>query len=701
VTVYVPTYPPSITSHPTNLTVLTGANATFTVGASGTAPLSYQWYFNTTTPLTNETNSSLTLISVDASDEGDYHAVVSNAYGPPATSDAATLTVIPTNQPAEITVDPVDDTVTEGQTANFTVTAIGTPPLSYQWYYNTNVVLTGETGSTLSIPTAQTNDAGVYSVVVTNNFGSDTSTYALLTVNPEGPAGSYNYDASPGTPGIQDGDPDWTTNGANWLLDGLAPNVTWDDNGPHDAVFGGGTSGSAGYVSIPASETRTVRNIRFVQPNDGEYTIDAEDNLTSVLNLASTGTITVADWANDDDYDVHLKVVMSGTGFIKEGPGTLQLGGGTGTHNTYSGLVTVNDGTLIIRKGSDGIECITAGGLRISTGGTVVMPKKNQINDAATVTVAGGTLRMVSSGGDTFASLVLEGGTVVNEDTGTSRELTATDSIILQSGTIDGNAIKDICIKGAGGLTKTTGGTVVLGPGFAGQYYGLTEVNDGTLIVNGAIEDSYRVDVNSGGTLGGTGAIENNVSVESGGTLSPGMGAIGTLTVGDELTLDAGSLTVVDVSASSSTSDLVTGFGNATYAGALQVNNLAGTLAGGQSYQIFDAGGSGGFSSITPAPGPGLDWDFNPTIGILSVAATVNTTPTNLTAVVVGPDLIVSWPQDRTGWELQVQTNPLTVGLWSNWSPWTGSTATNEVTLPIDVANPSVFLRMVYPPTPQ
>jgi poly(beta-D-mannuronate) lyase len=699
VTVFVPTFPPGITSQPTNQTVLTGANATFTVVATGTAPLSYQWYFDTTTSLLDETNSSLTLISVDASDEGDYHVEVSNAHGTPAVSDAATLTVIPTNQPPTITVEPVDDTVTQGQTANFSVTAIGAPPLSYQWYYNTNTALGGETSSSLSIPSAQTNDAGYYSVVVSNAFGTDPSVFALLTVNPGTPAGTYQYDSSPGTAGIQDGGSDWTSVGMNWLVDGTPPNVLWDDSGPNDAVFGGGSSGTAGFVDIPSGETRTVGNMTFIQPNDGEYVIDAGGVVTtSVLNLSGTPTITVDDWPNDDDYDVQLKIILSGSGFIKEGPGTLRLGGGTDAHNTYSGLVTVNDGTLLMRKNSDNTECITAGGLRINTGGTVVMPKKGHINDAATVTVAGGTLRMVSSGGDTFGTLVVDdGGVVVNEDNNTNRELTMTTAIDVRNGTIDGNAFKEIRLKGAAGLTKTTGGTGVLGPKMIGRYTGATVVDGGILMLNGTIEDSPSVTVNSGGTLGGTGEVENIVSVQSGGTLAPGA-SIGTFTVGD-LVLAAGSATIVDVNASSSASDLVTGFSSATYAGDLQVNIVAGTAATGQTYQIFSAGGSGGFAGITPSPGPGLGWSFDSASGVLSVVSSIDTTPPELDAELSGGNINFCWPATHTGWQLQYQTNGLGAGLWT-WPGWPGSTLTNEIAVPIDPAHSNVFYRLVYPPIP-
>jgi len=93
-----PTSPPEpvlavITSQPTNLTVYAGSNATFRVTATGTAPLSYQWRFDTN-DLPGATSSTLSLIKVQLSNAGPYSVVISNAAGS-VTSSIATLTVNP------------------------------------------------------------------------------------------------------------------------------------------------------------------------------------------------------------------------------------------------------------------------------------------------------------------------------------------------------------------------------------------------------------------------------------------------------------------------------------------------------------------------------------------------------------------------------------------------------------------------------
>lgn len=79
-----------------------------------------------------------------------------------------------TNQPQSITVS-------EGNQASFSVTATGTPPLSYQWRKN-SVNISGATNSTYTIPSAIPGDEGNYSVVVSNSAGSVTSNNATLTV---------------------------------------------------------------------------------------------------------------------------------------------------------------------------------------------------------------------------------------------------------------------------------------------------------------------------------------------------------------------------------------------------------------------------------------------------------------------------------------------------------------------------------------
>jgi len=86
------------------------------------------------------------------------------------------------NLPPTIIIPPQSQTVTEGSNVTFTVTAGGTPPLSYQWQFKgTNQ--DGATASAFTLPGVTTNQAGEYTVTVTNTFGSTNSATATLIVN--------------------------------------------------------------------------------------------------------------------------------------------------------------------------------------------------------------------------------------------------------------------------------------------------------------------------------------------------------------------------------------------------------------------------------------------------------------------------------------------------------------------------------------
>src|SRR6185369_8397213 len=159
---------------------------------SGTAPLSYQWYFNTNTLLTDATNAALTLTNVQFSDAGGYSVIVTNSLGS-ATSSVATLTVNPAAVPPSIISQPEDQTVLAGQSASFSVIATGAPPFGYQWYFNTNTPLLNATNDTLTFANAQPANAGTYSVIVTNAYGAATSDVAVLVVNvPSGTIPNFN-----------------------------------------------------------------------------------------------------------------------------------------------------------------------------------------------------------------------------------------------------------------------------------------------------------------------------------------------------------------------------------------------------------------------------------------------------------------------------------------------------------------------------
>jgi len=114
------------------------------------------------------------------------------------------------------------------------------------------------------------------------------------------------------------------------------------------------------------------------------------------------------------------------------------------------------------------------------------------------------------------------------------------------------------------------------------------------------------VSTGQNGTLGGNATINGPVTVSGGGTLSAGA-SIGRLAINNSLTFQVNSTNVVEVSRDGSTltNDSVAGLSSVTFDGTLIVNNLGSSpLQPGDSFQLFNIGGSGNFTIVGP-PGGG------------------------------------------------------------------------------------------------
>ncbi|HAO79346.1 MAG TPA: hypothetical protein DCQ92_10275 [Verrucomicrobia subdivision 3 bacterium] len=167
--------PPSIATPPQNQQVVAGTNVVFSVAAGGTEPLRYQWQFNGTN-MDAATNTTYVINSASPDFAGNYSVMITNLYGC-VTSSAAILTTVPLS----ITVQPQSQRLLAGSNITFNVSAASTQPLAYQWFLNGSVI-GGAFGSSYSINPLTTDLSGNYSVVLTNLYGTVTSSVAVLTV---------------------------------------------------------------------------------------------------------------------------------------------------------------------------------------------------------------------------------------------------------------------------------------------------------------------------------------------------------------------------------------------------------------------------------------------------------------------------------------------------------------------------------------
>ena len=196
---YTPAEPPSITQHPADRTVSVGQPASFSVAASGSGPLSYQWQRNGTN-IAGATSTTYTLASASGADNGArFHAVVTNPFGS-ATSNDALLTVTGNAPPVATITQPAQGTL---YTAGSTITYAGTgtdpedgtlPASAFTWqvdfHHDTHVhpfiaAFSGATGGSFAIPQTGETSANVwYRIILTIRDSAGQSTTVFRDVRP-------------------------------------------------------------------------------------------------------------------------------------------------------------------------------------------------------------------------------------------------------------------------------------------------------------------------------------------------------------------------------------------------------------------------------------------------------------------------------------------------------------------------------------
>ncbi len=173
----------AITSQPSDRTLMEGFTATFVVLASGNPAPSYQWQRSQGSVWTNITGATTRVYSLisSAADSGAlFRCVVSNSMGSD-TSATVTLTVNQNTGRPIIVSYPQSQTLVEGGTAVFTVSAVGAMPMTYQWRRNGADII-GIDSNSYSLTSTLSDNGAIFYCLVSNAYGTDTSRSATLTV---------------------------------------------------------------------------------------------------------------------------------------------------------------------------------------------------------------------------------------------------------------------------------------------------------------------------------------------------------------------------------------------------------------------------------------------------------------------------------------------------------------------------------------
>jgi autotransporter-associated beta strand protein len=241
-------------------------------------------------------------------------------------------------------------------------------------------------------------------------------------------------------------------------------------------------------------------------------------------------------------------------------------------------------------------------------------------------------------------------------------------------------------LSGPGSLIKTGAGILYLKG--VNSYSGNTVVNAGTLALTdtSVIDTSPNITVQGmldlgarsdgtltllrGQTLNGNGTLAGSLIVSAGATVSPGA-PVGALTVTNSVTLEG--TTYVEIDKGNAANDLLRATTSITYGGTLNLTNLTGKLAGGDSFKLFDAPSySGSFANIQPpTPGPAMVWDISSLIqdGTLKVISTAVPQPEIGRISLSSGNVLVSGTGGTAGASYYVLTSTNIVLPLANWTP--------------------------------
>ena len=417
-TAVVPVTGPVITTQPADLTLSRGQTATFTVAASGTAPLSYQWKLNGA-PINGATSATLTLTGVEPAYAGLYTVTVTN----PANNTTSSPASLAVNAPPVITVQPRTQAVVAGSTATFGVNASGTPAPAYQWRFN-GVPIAGATRATLTV-----SDAGNYDVIVSNSLGQVFSSLAQLIVSSA--ASAPVITSQPASPTVLVGGSTSLTVSAygapaptyQWFRNGtlvlgangptlLLNNVQASDAGSYTVAV---TNSAGSVISLPGKVTMVNRS------NAGVYFGTFGASLgTFALYVRSDNTAVFLGYLPGSNLAISNRALgVADTGEFRFTSGTVTIDGAISSGGVITGTLT-------------GVSGATFAGSRAADVG-FAQPFTGYYQAAATNT-SGTAFAIVGATGQAFVTTqtatLVDGGTGVVDNTGRIGIATTKQSII-------------------------------------------------------------------------------------------------------------------------------------------------------------------------------------------------------------------------------------------------------------------------------
>jgi len=356
-----------------------GATAMFSVAATGTAPLSYQWSKNGTAVAGATSSIYTTPPTMPGDNASTFVVTVTNVAGS-QTSNSATLTV---NVPPMITAQPQSQTVGVGTPATFSVTATGTTPLMYQWYKNNGLISGAVAPIYTTPPTVSTDNGSTFTVKVSNVAGNQTSTAATLTVN----SSTVNVTVSPRRAAVTTGVGQTFT---ATVTGTPTTTVTWSVDGTAGGSATVGTISAGGVYSPPAAAgTHTVTATSVANT---AVAANASVAVTDLTGVTTQRYDNARDGENLQEYALTSSVLSTAGAFgkvfscaIGDGPvyaqplyvANLAIGGGT--HNVVFVATQQNS---VYAFDADASPCTTYWHVNLDPAGSTPTPNNGNQGDS-------------------------------------------------------------------------------------------------------------------------------------------------------------------------------------------------------------------------------------------------------------------------------------------------------------------------------
>jgi len=486
-------------------------------------------------------------------------------------------------------------------------------------------------GALTGTPTSGDGGTNFFTIRVTDTAGQNAFMLVSVAVTTVTAAGTWIADASS----------TWNT-ANNWSGNVIATGAGQTANFSTINITGNRVvtlNSSRSIGTMRFSDTSGSQTWTLAAGGDNQLTLDTASIASPALIVTNTATISAP--------------VEGTNGFTKSGPGTLILSG----NNGLSGTVNIDTSSTTL---SDGITRITGSGalanasliqIRNNNGGSSTFQLDGSagsitINAPVIVTCRNNTVGTIQN----LAGTNVFNGNILLEVGGNTHTIQSDAGMIVFTGTnrfIGGlTGGRTYYFSGAGHhylvgplLNSTNGAPIALLKTNSGSltmdgvntYANGTTLAGGSLIVNGTLP-AGTFTISTGTTLGGRGVIYPAVTIPAGATLAPGA-SIGTLTVSNNLTLQVGSTTRMEISKTPFTNDFLRVTGTFNRSGTLAVTNVSGDLAPGDTFTLFEGGTlSGAFTSTTLPPlNPGLTWNTSGlSTGVVSVVATALPAFTNM-----------------------------------------------------------------------